>query len=97
MRWKSKWGLEIGNRKKEEVKNFTELRWVFFSLQKLGAIRTRAFSAKENDLMLYSRQSQHFTVFATEAAGIVCRLAHISALCTLSFNAIKCKARAPYR
>ena len=37
------------------------------------------------------------TAFATEAAGIVGRLVHISALCLLSFNAVTGKARASYR
>ncbi len=43
--------------------------------------------------MSYTIQSQRLYRFATEAAGIVCPLVHISALCSLSFNAVKGKAR----
>ncbi len=35
--------------------------------------------------------------FAIEAAGIVGHFVHISGICSLSFNALKGKVRAPYR
>ncbi len=46
--------------------------------------------------MPYTKPVQS-TAFATEAAGIVVRLVHISAVFSLSFNAVKGKARPSYR
>ena len=61
-----------------------------------SAIRTPTLSVKEKYLMPYNKASAS-TAFATEAAGIVDSLVHISALCSLSSNSIKGKARDSYR
>ncbi len=54
---------------------------------------------RESSLYLthYSIQTRTSTAFATEAAGVVRRVVHISALCSVSFIAVKGKARASYR
>ncbi len=84
---------------KKECYMYLLLHLLFFAEEGgSGAIRTRTFSVKEKYIMPYiGYRASTCTAFATETAGNASGLAHISALSSLSFTAMKGKARASCR